>query len=475
MTHSFKHHDNDAHTVRPVQHEHFQRSTSQHRAPQYNAPQDRVPEHNTPARSFSRTFASSFNRSHNQSSSRTCAQSSVQTSASSRKHSSEYSASVSHGHSSRDAHDTTFVYDFAARDYESSDSVASDCASQGFMERFQNMLLRRRKQKARALFNKRYGEEKATAGAASGSLSGASSRSTCASAAFAASAGAAQTGVSHSNAANTHSRTPKAAIYEGSSRRAHKNTASFEDARKRPAPSRYSKATLLDRVLERLHLSGKKAVVIGVVVCVCAIIIFLYEPTRNYYQGLRMNQAKQIELEALQDSVQYLETNTNEIRGDEGARMLARKRGYVANNETLGQVDGLSDDYSDQEANKLRALHRNVARGYAPPDTWYSPVLDVLFGVKKTPDSRSSDTSQRNSALEDSEQNGNAANTSGNAPQNGSATSANGNASQNGGATKSSNGAQHGNSEQNGTVSKNSNASHNSNGKNTSRGSEQSR
>lgn len=462
MTHSFKHHDNDAHTVRPVQREHFQRSTSQHRAPQYNAPEHNIPERNTPERSFSRPFASSLNRSHNQSSSRTCAQSSVQTSASSRKHSSEYSASLSHDHSSRDAHDTTFVYDFAARDYESSDSVASDSAPQGFMERFQNMLLRRRKQKARALFNKRYGEEKLPAGAASGSLSGTSSRSACASAAFATSAGAAQTGVSHSNAANTHSRTPKAAIYEGSSRRAHKNTASFEDARKRPAPSRYSKATLLDRVLERLHLSGKKAVVIGVVVCVCAIIIFLYEPTRNYYQGLRMNQAKQIELEALQDSVQYLEANTNEIRGDEGARMLARKRGYAANNETLGQVDGLSDDYSDQEANKLRALHRNVARGYAPPDTWYSPVLDVLFGVKKIPDSRSSDTAQGNSALEDSEQNGNAAST-------------NGNGAQNGGATKSSNGAQHGNSEQNGTVSKNSNVSHNSNVKNTSRGSEQSR
>ena len=233
----------------------------------------------------------------------------------------------------------------------------------------------------------------------------------------------------HSNAASAHSRAPKAAIYEGSSRRAHKNTASFEDARKRPAPSRYSQATLLDRVLERLHLSGKKAVVIGVVICVFAIIIFLYEPTRNYYQGLRMNQAKQIELAALQDSVQHLEANTNEIRGDEGARMLARKRGYAANNETLGQVDGLSDDYSDQEANKLRALHRNVARGYAPPDTWYSPVLDVLFGVKKTPDSRSSDTAQGNSAFEDSEQNGNAAST-------------NGNGAQNGGATNNSNGAQ---------------------------------
>lgn len=419
MTHSFKHHDNDAHIVRPVQREHFQRSTSQ-----YNVPQDSAPE-----RSSSRTFARSLNQSHNQSSSRTCSQSSVQTCATSRKHSSEYSVSLSHGYSSRDAHDNTFVYDVVARDDESSDSVASDCAPQGFMERFQNMLSRRRKQKARALFNKRYGEENVSVGAASGSLSGAASRSACTSATSAPSAGTAQTGVLHSNAASAHSRAPKAAIYEGSSRRAHKNTASFEDARKRPAPSRYSQAMLLDRVLERLHLSGKKAVVIGVVVCVFAIIIFLYEPTRNYYQGLRMNQAKQIELAALQDSVQHLEANTNEIRGDEGARMLARKRGYAANNETLGQVDGLSDDYSDQEANKLRALHRNVARGYAPPDTWYSPVLDVLFGVKKIPDSRSSDTAQGNSALEDSEQNGNAAST-------------NGNGAQNGGATNNSNGAQ---------------------------------
>ncbi len=410
MTHSFKHHDNDAHIVRPVQREHFQRSTSQ-----YNVPQDSAPE-----RSSSRTFARSLNQSHNQSSSRTSSQPSVQTSATSRKHSSECSVSLSHGYSSRDAHDNTFVYDVAARDDESSDSVASDCAPQGFMERFQNMLSRRRKQKARALFNKRYGEENVSAGAASGSLSGAASRSACTSATSAPSAGTAQTGVLHSNAASAHSRAPKAAIYEGSSRRAHKNTASFEDARKRPAPSRYSQATLLDRVLERLHLSGKKAVVIGVVICVFAIIIFLYEPTRNYYQGLRMNQAKQIELAALQDSVQHLEANTNEIRGDEGARMLARKRGYAANNETLGQVDGLSDDYSDQEANKLRALHRNVARGYAPPDTWYSPVLDVLFGVKKTPNSSSNDTAQGNSALEDSEQNGNRASTNGNGAQNSS-------------------------------------------------------
>lgn len=119
MTHSFKHHDNDAHIVRPVQRNHFQRSTSQ-----YNVPQDSAPE-----RSSSRTFARSLNQSYNQSSSRTCSQSSVQTCATSRKHSSEYSVSISHGYSSRDAHDNTFVYDFAARDDESSDSVASDCAA----------------------------------------------------------------------------------------------------------------------------------------------------------------------------------------------------------------------------------------------------------------------------------------------------------------------------------------------------------
>lgn len=377
MTHSFKHHENDAHTVRPAQREHFQRS-----APRYSDPQNNDPRYSAP----------------------------------------EY---------------------------------ASDSAPQGFLERFQYMMARRRKQKARALFNKRYGEENVSAPGASGSSSGASSRTasgaatrspfaSAASASSARSAGTAHANFSHSSAADTQGRTPKAAIYEGSARRAHKNTASFEDARKRPAPSRYSKATLLDRVLQRLHLSGKKAVAIGVVVCVCAIIIFLYEPTRNYYQGVRMNQAKQIELQALQKSVQHLEANTNEIRGEEGARTLARKRGYAAKNETLGQVDGLSDDYSDEEVNRERALRRGMARRYAPPDTWYSPVLDVLFGVEKIPDSSLPDAQQGKGSPE-------------NSPQNGSATSANGSA------TNSSNASQNGS------------AANSSNVKNTSRGSEQSR
>lgn len=379
MTHSFKHHENDAHTVRPAQREHFQRS-----APRYNDPQNNGSRYNDLR----------YNDSQN--------------------------------------NDPRY----SAPDY------ASDDAPHGFLERFQHMMARRRKQKARALFNKRYGEENVSAPGTAGSSSGALSRSPFTSASSASSAGTAHAGFSHSSAADTQGRTPKAAIYEGSARRAHKNTASFEDARKRPAPSRYSKATLLDRVLQRLHLSGKKAVAIGVVVCVCAIIIFLYEPTRNYYQGVRMNQAKQIELQELQKSVQYLEASTNEIRGEEGARTLARKRGYAAKNETLGQVDGLSDDYSDEEVNRERALRRDMARRYTPPDTWYSPVLDVLFGVEKIPDSSLPDAQQGKGSSE-------------NSPQNGSATSANGSA------TNSSNASQNGS------------AANSNNVKNTSRGSEQ--
>lgn len=379
MTHSFKHHENDAHTVRPAQREHFQRSAPQYDDPQNNGSRYNAPRYNDPQNNDPR---------------------------------------------------------YSAPEY------ASDSAPQGFLERFQYMMARRRKQKARALFNKRYGEENVSAPGAAGSSSGASSRT--ASGAATRSPFASVASASSAASADTQSRTPKAAIYEGSARRAHKNTASFEDARKRPAPSRYSKATLLDRVLQRLHLSGKKAVAIGVVVCVCAIIIFLYEPTRNYYQGVRMNQAKQIELQELQKSVQHLEASTNEIRGEEGARTLARKRGYAAKNETLGQVDGLSDDYSDEEVNRERALRRGMARRYAPPDTWYSPVLDVLFGVEKIPDSSLPDAQQGKGSPE-------------NSPQNGSAPSANGSA------TNSSNASQNGS------------AANSSNVKNTSRGSEQSR
>lgn len=386
MTHSFKHHENDAHTVRPAQREHFQRS-----APRYNDSQNN---------------GSRFN---------------------------DLRYSDPQNNDSR----------YSAPEY------ASDSAPQGFLERFQHMMARRSKQKARALFNKRYGEENVSAPGASGSSSGASSRT--ASGAAACSPFTSAASASSAASADTQGSTPKAAIYEGSARRAHKNTASFEDARKRPAPSRYSKATLLDRVLQRLHLSGKKAVAIGVVVCVCAIIIFLYEPTRNYYQGVRMNQAKQIELQELQKSVQHLEASTNEIRGEEGARTLARKRGYAAKNETLGQVDGLSDDYSDEEVNRQHALRRGMPRRYTPPDTWYSPVLDVLFGVKKISDSSLPDAQQGKGSPE-------------NSPQNGSAPRANGNAtSANGSATQSSN------ASQNGSATKSSNV------KNASRGSEQSR
>ena len=416
MTHSFKHHENDAHTVRPAQREHFQRSAPRYDDPQYSAAQSRAPQYDDPERSSFAPSARSFNQQRNQSSFRT--------------------SDASHASASAGAR-------------SSASAATSDGAPQGFMERFQYMMARRRKQKARALFNKRYGEENVSAPGASDLSSGASSRT--ASGAATRSPFASVASASSAASADTQSRTPKAAIYEGSARRAHKNTASFEDARKRPAPSRYSKATLLDRVLQRLHLSGKKAVAIGVVVCVCAIIIFLYEPTRNYYQGVRMNQAKQIELQALQKSVQHLEANTNEIRGEEGARTLARKRGYAAKNETLGQVDGLSDDYSDEEVNRERALHRGMARRYTPPDTWYSPVLDVLFGVEKIPDSSLPDAQQGKGSLE-------------NSTQNGSATSANGSApSANGSATNSSNASQNGS------------AANSSNVKNTSRGSEQSR
>lgn len=118
--------------------------------------------------------------------------------------------------------------------------------------------------------------------------------------------------------------------------------------------------------------------VASLVVSVCLVFscAFLYGPAQQYYQEVRERDRLQAEYTAVQQRNDALQDEVDTLSTNEGVEDRAHEEfGWVKSDETAGSVTGIDvEKESDFRANI-------VPDSIDPPDTWYSGILDPLFGV----------------------------------------------------------------------------------------------
>lgn len=106
---------------------------------------------------------------------------------------------------------------------------------------------------------------------------------------------------------------------------------------------------------------------------------FLYTPAQQYYQSVREYDRLQAEYAAIEQRNVLLQVEVDALGTDAGLEDRARQEfGWVKEGEQTANVRGLA-----ATEDSLSNLTVNIVPGSVEaPETWYSPMLDVLFGVE---------------------------------------------------------------------------------------------
>lgn len=166
---------------------------------------------------------------------------------------------------------------------------------------------------------------------------------------------------------------PRAALYKGemgsSQRRASRmqDGAASDNAGARPRPRK------------GFSFGPGMRIVAAVLGCLALICVFLYQPAQQCYQSMRERDALAVERDALQQREDALQSNVDALSTEAGIEDLAHEQyGLVKKGEVAVSVSGVTDSSEDDST-----IPPNVSSdSIDPPDTWYSGILDPLFGVE---------------------------------------------------------------------------------------------
>lgn len=126
-------------------------------------------------------------------------------------------------------------------------------------------------------------------------------------------------------------------------------------------------------------LFSSKAFVASAVVAACLAFscVFLYTPAQQYYHELRERDRLQAEYAALQQRNEAIQNEVDYLSTNEGVEDRARREfGWVKSDEMAGSVIGV--DVADDSS-----FRANIVPGSVPaPETWYSNLLDPIFGAE---------------------------------------------------------------------------------------------
>ena len=106
------------------------------------------------------------------------------------------------------------------------------------------------------------------------------------------------------------------------------------------------------------------------------------QPARQYYQSVRENARLEAEYAVLAERNAALTERNESLSSDAGIEQTAHEEyGWVKKGEQTATVEGLSGDYvAKSEGSTVR---ESIPSGSVEaPATWYSPVLDFVFGVE---------------------------------------------------------------------------------------------
>ncbi len=115
----------------------------------------------------------------------------------------------------------------------------------------------------------------------------------------------------------------------------------------------------------------------------CAILFcgsMLYQPIANLYNETRSLQQLEAEYDALQANNVQVRANLDYLATDEGLEEYAHNElGWIRNDEHTARVADVAQP--DQSSQQVKRVVTTIPEGsIETPDTWYSPVLDIVFG-----------------------------------------------------------------------------------------------
>lgn len=172
---------------------------------------------------------------------------------------------------------------------------------------------------------------------------------------------------------------PRAAVYKGQMGTSQRRAQRMQEEGASPSRNRRRAGFSVEGLLAAMHTRG---FMIGAAVAACLVLstAFLYPTAQQYYCSVRNHDKLAIEYAALSDRNDALQSDVDALQTDAGVEQRAHEQlGWVKKGEQSANVRGLDlDDSSDGQAVVANINSDSVKA----PTTWYSPVLDVLFGYK---------------------------------------------------------------------------------------------
>ncbi len=167
---------------------------------------------------------------------------------------------------------------------------------------------------------------------------------------------------------------PRAAVYEGKMGASHKKSAKLQAKAAGDAIKNVASGVSIPKANLSKMPSGLVRALAGVAVF-ALVAVTLYGPAQQYYQQMRETDRLQAEYAAVAARSNTLQSTIDSLRSEEGVEDKAHTDlGYVKKGEQTATVKGANIVDNTE-------FSSNVAPGSIPaPETWYSPVLDVLFG-----------------------------------------------------------------------------------------------
>ncbi|MEG0375434.1 MAG: septum formation initiator family protein [Raoultibacter sp.] len=164
----------------------------------------------------------------------------------------------------------------------------------------------------------------------------------------------------------------RAALYKGEMGRKHK-----QSTRMQGNPGKTMAAGNKRALISFNPRSPKFIASMMVAACLILSCVFLYPTAKQFYVTSRQHDQLAAEYDALQQRNAAIQSEVDTLSTDAGIEDRARKEfGWVKEGENAVNVYGLETYGDDSTYNKAVA-----AGSVEAPETWYSPVLDILFGV----------------------------------------------------------------------------------------------
>ena len=171
----------------------------------------------------------------------------------------------------------------------------------------------------------------------------------------------------------------RAAVYKGEMGAKQRRASRMQE---KASPAMSIRGAVSGFSLKGLLQSRRFVICSAVAVCLIAAGVFLYSPLKNYYCNVREHDRLALEYQAVTDRNDKLQSEVNSLQTDDGVKARAHEQlGWVEKGEESANVTGLNLEDSSSDGEVVVA---NVSSdSIKAPATWYSPLLDRVFGYEK--------------------------------------------------------------------------------------------